>query len=137
VWKATAAEYQFCPWCGELLDDLKELVQTQGTGQRPAVLYHYTSADAGAKIIEGGKLWATEIGHLNDASEFFHGISLAGELITALQDGDEEIVRGNPEAEARIDFLDKVLHELSNADRPPVFVSSFSSLGDSRSQWGL
>jgi hypothetical protein len=134
--KATEAEYRFCPWCGELLDDIKALVDAQAE-HRPPVLYHYTSAEAAAKIIEGGTLWATEIGHLNDTSEFLYGIAAAEDLIAERQRHDEESTAVKGVAEARIDFLDLVLNELSDTERPQVFVSSFSSLEDSRSQWGL
>ena len=142
--RTTDPSYLFCPWCGGILNDIKVFVKQVDQG--PPIVYHYTSAEAAAKIIEGGKLWVTEIGHLNDASEFFHGVSVAEELVTTRQLQNEEEARQlqkagerelQKESEALINFLDKVAEELSNGDRSQVFVASFSSLADSRSQWGL
>jgi hypothetical protein len=78
--KHTDEEHTFCPWCGEILDDVKDYKAIQGPSRRPKVLYHYTSAEAAARIITDGRLWATEISDVNDWSEFRHGLGIALEI---------------------------------------------------------
>lgn len=129
--RSTNGAHRFCPWCGELLDDIRELVSQ--AVYRPSMLYHYTSAEAAAKIVESGRLWATEISHLNDASEFLHGRQVAREVVTARLVEWADLV----EFKDTVDLLQRVAAGLASTAVPKIFVSAFSSLGDSRSQWGL
>lgn len=43
----------------------------------PDILYHYTSAQGLIEILKTGKIWATNIRYLNDASEFVHAANIA------------------------------------------------------------
>lgn len=51
------------------------------TDEVPAVLYHYTSAEAALGIIAGQQLWATHARFLNDTSELSHGLDLCRERL--------------------------------------------------------
>jgi hypothetical protein len=78
--------------------------------------------------MESGKLWATEISHLNDYTEFRHGLDVArGVTLERLRDdsGRDKLV------------LERVASEFAAMVPPQLFVSSFSSRKDSRTQWGL
>jgi hypothetical protein len=59
----------------------------------PEFLYHYTGSDAFLKITETGRMWATNIMFLNDASEFKHGAKLADEEAAALLAAEVAIPR--------------------------------------------
>ena len=90
------------------------------------ILYHYTDAAGIIGILKTAELWATNILHFNDASEFKHRSRLAvtylkssahtwdGEPLTQLLTNPETIIR--------------------HSDELP-FVVSFSKHGDQLSQW--
>lgn len=45
--------------------------------QAPADLWHYTDAFGLQGILQGQRLWATNIRFLNDSQEVWHGLKLA------------------------------------------------------------
>src|SRR5690349_2380430 len=57
---------------GTSLELFKGFLRSIRTKARPLprTLWHYTSADALAKILETGQLWATHVTTLNDALEY-------------------------------------------------------------------
>lgn len=92
--------------------------------ERPATIFHYTSADALYSIVQNKQLWATEALCMNDPTEGIH----AGRLIA-------ERLRGRvpdvPPDLVRI-FSDEQLSEVLNNQ---VFLVSFCTAGDLLSQW--
>jgi hypothetical protein len=43
---------------------------------RPEIVYHYTSLAAMMKILKTQKIWASDIGYLNDSSERLHLLNI-------------------------------------------------------------
>ena len=66
---------------GEVSPSAKDFIESQrqvpAGESEPDILYHYTSAAGLIGILETGKIWATSIRHLSDASEFIYTLSLA------------------------------------------------------------
>jgi hypothetical protein len=92
----------------------------------PGTLFHYTSAQGLAGIIESGEIWATDLGYMNDRMEQEYGIALLREAMLELADAswDETIV----------DML------LGTRNMPPynvdrVMVACFCEDGDALGQW--
>src|SRR6266540_1307643 len=50
----------------------------------PAEVFHYTTVDGLRGIVESGKLWATEVGYLNDASEYVHANDILASVAARL-----------------------------------------------------
>ena len=99
--------------------------QFEGKIDRP--VYHYTNAVGLTGILESNELWLTDIGHLNDPSEFTICRSIADD---ALRD---EMAQGDPETAI---FCQEMLSGLDRARRVfPMFVGSFSKIGDNLGQW--
>jgi hypothetical protein len=90
------------------------------------LLHHYTSGHGLMGIFESGQLWATSIHQLNDSREFSHSVC-AGKaaLGRAIPDPDGSAARLR---EAMANHLDAV-------SRLAIFVTCFSGVEDSLSQW--
>lgn len=89
-------------------------------------LYHYTTQSGLLGIFRSGRIWATQVKYLNDASEFQHAVALAdgiaGGMVERASAWDrrqscERLVKGVREAGISI------------------CVASFSEHGDDLSQW--
>lgn len=94
----------------------------------PPIIYHYTN-DAGLRgILETGKLWFTDIFHLNDPTELKHGVGPAIELLTAECDDKR------PEIKQFVENAAAILHG-GIAQTAQYFTCSFSSAGDDLGQW--
>lgn len=91
------------------------------------VLHHYTSGSGIAGIFDSKQIWATNIHCLNDAKEFVHAISLAK---SAVRQSLEEQMGG--EGDSVYAAIERSLNSLS---RLSVYVSCFSEVEDSLSQW--
>src|SRR5579883_1246297 len=91
------------------------------------LVYHYTN-DAGLKgILEGGRIWLTDVFDMNDPSELRHGLSRAQTILN-------QMAASGP-AESKIfakDFaaLDKGIERAAH-----TFICSFSETGDDLGQW--
>ena len=48
-----------------------------GLPDKPAILYHYTTPEGLKGILQSGKLWATEVRYMNDASELDYALEFA------------------------------------------------------------
>jgi len=96
----------------------------------PKILYHYTGVDVLEKLTNPesgkGKLWATDTRYLNDRTELIEARRFITELL---------IKRTSKNASGR----KKVLSDLKQIEHrnkgDEVFVTSFSSRGDSLPQW--
>jgi hypothetical protein len=91
------------------------------------ILHHYTSGAGLIGILEAGQVWASNIHSLNDAKEFSHAIDLGREAIrTALgETGIAEEQKYFKAFSQQLEYISKI----------SLYVSCFSSVGDSLSQW--
>jgi hypothetical protein len=86
-------------------------------------IYHYCSLDTFEKIIHGQQLWATHNAHLNDQTEFKHGINVMTGIIEGVTDPDKRSI------------LDALLKETKRLFEIQRYVTCFSRTGDLHSQW--
>jgi len=93
----------------------------------PAVIYHYTSREGFAGILESDRLWATHAGHLRDTSEIEHGCGVVRALLQKRRTAAKSAV-------ARA-FFDKALTSFNLNELFGIYVASFSEDGDLVSQW--
>jgi hypothetical protein len=69
----------------------KEYLKRQDTENKVAEpLYHYTNAAGLRGIFESQQLWFTDYRHLNDPSEFLHGLEFARDVARRLKTGKDE-----------------------------------------------
>lgn len=94
--------------------------------KHPDIVYHYTSLEGLIGIIQNRNVWMTDFGYLNDRHELSYGVDLVSE---ALNEMLECSIDG--------DIKQLLLAWKENIKRTPnrVCISSFSSDGDSLSQW--
>jgi hypothetical protein len=60
--------------------------------QKPrGLLYHYTSMEALHKIIDHGRVWATDIYYLNDSSEYTNAKEFVKTLLSRRLVGDTSL----------------------------------------------
>ncbi|MGE0736721.1 MAG: DUF2971 domain-containing protein [Alphaproteobacteria bacterium] len=97
----------------------------------PDEIFHYTSANGLLGILSETQLRATNISFLNDSTEYQHSI-----------DGFSFVARHNLKPDNPIPsniLLNNILERISRASGekliPPVYVSCFSEVSDSLSQW--
>jgi hypothetical protein len=92
-------------------------------------LYHYTDARGLCGIFEDEQIWFTDYRHLNDPSEFLHGLEFARDIAGRLkQDSD---VRKQY-------FLDQFINNFRREifdRRLEFYIASFSREPDDLSQW--
>jgi hypothetical protein len=99
----------------------------------PKELWHYTSIAGLEGILESGRIWATEAHFTTDPSEFIHARDLAlgflHELVPTTEEGAlaKQLVTNLITAEFEAGFLSQSGVE--------VFVASFSSAENLKSQW--
>ena len=96
--------------------------------ESPKLIYHYTN-DIGLKgIVEGGKLWMSDIFNLNDPSELRHGISFAAKELKSKT--------GNSSIEAQR-FAERfsVFCQDGTPESAHYFTCSFSTDGNDLGQW--
>src|SRR5262245_50249024 len=93
----------------------------------PAVLYHYTSADALDGILQSRRLWATHVAYLNDSSEYRYTMRLASGHLGAFgrRSTDPRLAALHAEWERALELA---------ADNH-VYVISLSASRDLLSQW--
>ncbi len=88
-------------------------------------LYHYTSLNGFLGILGSRTVWATHVSYLNDASEFFHGLSFAKKIAGGIFMEDDYL-------EA---FGWAIRHGLEAVSTDSLYVASFSEKADLLSQW--
>ncbi|MCK0509571.1 DUF2971 domain-containing protein [Aromatoleum buckelii] len=88
-------------------------------------LYHYTSLNGILGILSSRRIWATHASYLNDASEFFHGLSFAKQLAGGIFMEDDYLAA----------FGWAVRHGLEAVSADELYVASFSEKADLLSQW--
>ena len=93
----------------------------------PGIVYHYTTGRGLLGIIESDRLWATNIGYLNDPSEWQYASSLVREALQKRRESDSSrLVR---------DFCDNALTSFNLAETLSIYVACFCEDGDLLSQW--
>ncbi len=89
------------------------------------MLYHYTSLNGILGILRSNSVWATHASYLNDASEFFHGLSFAKQIAGGIFMEDDYLAA----------FGWAVRHALEAVSADDLYVASFSEQADILSQW--
>lgn len=91
-------------------------------------LYHYTSLRGLMGLVEGGKMWASEVKYLNDADELVHLADwIRGEIALKRDRSDQE------GSAIMSQFLEWSRDRLT--DGHMLFVTSFTENGNLLSQW--
>ena len=96
----------------------------------PAVLWHYTSFESFQQIVVSKKIFATDLGYLNDRLEFKSGLAITRNLFRhALWENrlPKDVVIPN--------YLEKIKTGVLSLEENRVFVASFTDAKDSLSQW--
>jgi hypothetical protein len=112
--------------------DAQQIIDSFKTGlessyQAPSMVYHYTN-DAGLRgILQGGRMWLTDIFSLNDPSELRHGLSRVQAILS------QKAASGPPESKIFAkDFasLGKGLERTAH-----TFMCSLSEADEDLGQW--
>jgi hypothetical protein len=96
----------------------------------PAVLHHYTDAWGLKGIIESGRIRATHIAYMNDASEYLHAVYLLSEHIRAAK----KTVTDKDQL-ALLDQIDEPVAGTKPEHVAPYLVACFSEKENSLNQW--
>lgn len=111
------------------------LIDELFTATPPRQLFHYTDAEGFLQILRTKRIWATDASCLNDRQELLY----AKDLVTDHLDVLCEEPDWNPNFSinpGEKDLLDEYRNAFREAhELPDVFVASFSTRGDSLSQW--
>lgn len=91
------------------------------------VLYHYTSGIGLMGIFDTGAVWASNIHQLNDSSEFRHALEIAKYEIA-------KVVANSKEVDAAALGV-RLVDLIERSCKLSVYVTCFSAVGDSLSQW--
>jgi len=100
----------------------------RGVQTPPGPIYHYTSAEVFAKIIQNREIWATNASYLNDVGELSYPVRLAKAVINdvAKAEGDERIR----------EFISGIARDVEeHAIYKAWYVTSFSTRANLLSQW--
>ena len=110
----------------ELWVQIVDIVETES---KPAELFHYTSTQALERICTTNELLLSDARYLNDSSEIEHGVVIAKEALSGLdQSTKDERLRSLAK------IVDSAVSILTEASHRP-FVFSLSEEGDSLEQW--
>src|SRR5215211_3711196 len=96
----------------------------------PSTLYHYTDAAGLKGIVESGKLRATHISFMNDASEYLHAVQLLLEGLSLARDGVSD-----PLQRKLIDEIEPAIAATEPQHVAPYFVACFSAKKNDLNQW--
>lgn len=110
----------------ELLKLYEEIAGQKDSAESYEPVFHYTSLETLAKILESSKMHFTHYSFLNDYSELIHGFS---SLLKMIFDSNED----DPVFQSVLDRFKTRLSEDSLVQN--ICVGSFSSHGNSLSQW--
>ena len=91
---------------------------------RIEILYHYTNLEGLLGIVQSGDIWMSDYAYLNDSDELTYGLRLAKSRF-------ELASKTLPSAKIALENWGSAVDQIQNR----VCVSSFSSDGDSLSQW--
>jgi hypothetical protein len=94
----------------------------------PELIFHYTNDVGLHGILSSGKVWLTEITHLNDPSELQHGIDVALEELKKATLKDDDMVK-----QFVVEFENFLKDKATSISKN--FVCCFSTNGNELSQW--
>lgn len=99
----------------------------------PAELWHYTTMGGFEGILSSGTIWASEVHSSRDKKEFIHAREVAEKYLAALRPIDKHMALGIETATGAV----KEAFEAGSLspEKTEVFVASFSSAPDRKSQW--
>ncbi len=109
----------------------------------PNILYHYTTQHGLLGILKEKALWVTNLHYLNDPTEFIYSIALAKkrfqDKIESLEKIRDDMKVGlltpdRPEYQSLI-ALKAHMRSLDFQSHIPVYICSFSQMGDQLGQW--
>ena len=116
---------EFTGIADKVLESFKATVIARPT---PSPIYHYTSDVGLREMLYSGRIWLSDIFHLNDPSELYHGFSHAVRILK------EKTEAGPPEAQLFAGIFKDTLE--SRLPKSLQFFScSFSTNGDELGQW--
>lgn len=97
--------------------------------RHPQKIFHYADAHGVNGILSSNKIWATNIGYLNDHSEFIYSKDIILSCITSF-------INSSKNRKVRLTF-DKVKEKFESLDNPSTsfFISCFCENKDLLSQW--
>ena len=108
----------------------------------PNFLYHYTTEQGLLGIVDSGTLWATNIGYLNDATEFSLSLELIRDrLLNELRETEMEerhFASADPQRARRANERKdraQASSAYTNSTHSPICVICFCKKGDLLSQW--
>jgi hypothetical protein len=111
-----------------MMDPISKVLRSRPTG----LLYHYTDAKGLIGVIESRQLWASNVMHLNDASEFVQAVRIMrAEIAQRLRDDPSGL---DPEWCGLLSEMESEDDESYYRTSRP-FVASFSENEDQLSQW--
>lgn len=96
----------------------------------PDSLQHYTDAAGLKGIVESGRIRATHIAYMNDASEYLHAVQLFSERIR-----EAKKTRTDKDQLALLEIMDEPVANTKPENVAPYFVSCFSEKENSLNQW--
>ncbi|MDD5228517.1 MAG: DUF2971 domain-containing protein [Methylococcales bacterium] len=100
-----------------------KLIETE---EPPKLIYHYTSLEGFAGIVQNRSLWLSDYSYLNDKHELTYGIDIIREVASEILNlTDKQIV---------LDLLQAWENNIGQFENR-VCIASFSADGDSLSQW--
>ena len=111
----------------EITDNFQREIEGR---EMPEILYHYTN-DVGLRgILESGKLWLTDVFHMNDPSEARYGFQVFMDVLT-------NAVAARPELKNFSELLrrDNEQREAESLKLSLLYSCSFSMEGDDLGQW--
>lgn len=105
---------------------LEQRLTLGALGERPEVLWYYTTGDTMIRILSGGEIWTTQAQCLNDSLEIRHGLSLLRDVLSLRKCSSEQTA-----------FHDYLMDKLSGTPRfyANCFVACFSEKPNDLSQW--
>jgi len=107
---------------------LNSFLATVDEQPAPDVIYHYTN-DVGLRgILKTGRIWLTDIFHLNDPSELRHGVSIAVDILN--RKAESGPAESKLFAKHFLEFFESGIQKTAH-----YFVCSFSKDGNDLGQW--
>ncbi len=106
---------------------IQERVLSRFAVPLPQHLFHYTSLEAMEGILSSGRIWASDIHRMNDASELIHPLEIIRERLIRAHDRYPEPPLEN--------LLQRLIESVPTLSTTPLFAACFSADGDLLSQW--
>ena len=93
----------------------------------PSVIYHYAKTESAKAIIKSGVFWMADYREVNDGTEFQHGREIFEETL------QKHPLLSKHHLQERL--IPIIAEGMELYHRPNIYISSFSTVGDLKSQW--